>query len=118
MERVQAGEAEEAGQFDVFKQQLKATQSLGRATAGYGAAGVASGSTSVQDVLGAGAMNAELDRQEILHGADIKAVSHENQASLDTFGANSALEGSYFSAIGSVLGGGASAAGNLIGGGG
>lgn len=105
-ERIQAEEAKQAGAYNVFRQQMQATQSLGRATAAYGASGVASGSTSEQSVLMAGAMNSELDRQNILHGANMKAVQYENQASLNKFGANSALEGSYFSAIGSVLGGG------------
>lgn len=114
-EEVQAEQAREAGTYDVYRQQLQAAQSIGRATAAYGASGVASGSTSEQSVLMAGAANAELDRQVILHGADIKAVNYENESSLNKFGANSALEGSYFSALGSVLGGSSTALSSMVG---
>jgi len=114
MQRVQAEEALQAGQYNAFRQELVAKQALGRAAAAYGAAGITSGSTSAQSVLMAGAMNAELDRQNIIHGSEINAINHENQASLDEFGGNSALEGSYFSAIGSVLGGSSSLAGGIL----
>lgn len=117
LERVQAGEARQAGEFNAFRSQLQATQSLGRTTAAYGASGVSSDSTSAQAVLMAGAQNAELDRQNIIHGADIKATTYANQASLESFGANSALHGSYFSALSSVLGGSSQELGNLVGGG-
>ncbi len=103
-QRVQAEEATQAGQYNAFRSQLQATQVLGHNEAAYGASGVTSSSTSVNEVLRAGATNAELDRQNIIHGADIKAINYKNEASLEEFGANSALEGSYFAAIGDILG--------------
>lgn len=114
-QELQATEARQAGDYNAFRSQLGATAALGRAEAAYGASGVSSGSVSEQSVLMAGATNAELDRQNIIHGADIKAINYENEASLNRFGANSALQGSYFSAIGSLLGGSASALSNTVG---
>lgn len=113
MQRVQAGEALQAGNYDAYRQALMAREAQGRATAALGASGVASGSSSEQAVLMSGAINAELDRQNILHGADIRATNYENQASLDSFGASKALEGSYFSALAGVLGGASSGIANL-----
>ena len=112
MQQTQAQEAMTAGDYNAYLSGVRATQQIGAATAEYGASGVSTASGSPADVLMAGARNAEMDRQTILYGADLEAVNHENQASLDSFGANSALEGSYFKAIASVLGGASGALSN------
>lgn len=111
----QAAESKQAAQYNVFRSQLNASMAQGRASAAYGAAGVSSSSESAQAVLMAGAQNAELDRQNILHEADYRAINYENQASLDRIGADSSLEGSYFSAMGSALGGSTALLGNMTG---
>lgn len=97
-----AQEAESQGKYDAMKSSLVAGQKIGAITAGYGASGVSSNSGSALEVLRASASNAELDRLNILHGADVKAVNYENQASLDRLSASSALNGSIFSAIGNL----------------
>jgi hypothetical protein len=61
-------------------------------------------------VVQASHQNAELDRLNILHGADIRAINYENQAAMDKFGADSAIKGSYWSALGSITGGAVNAA--------
>lgn len=104
-----AQEAEEQGQFNATKQQITSGQKIGAITANFGASGVRSDSGSAIDVLSASNMNAELDRQNILHGADVKAINFENQASMDKLGADSAIKGSYWSALGTLGVGGASA---------
>lgn len=95
-----AQEAERQGAYDASRSMYLAHQKIGDIEAGYGASGVTSNSGSVLDVLGASAANAELDRLNILHGADVKKIQYENQASIARAGAASAITGSYWSALG------------------
>jgi len=106
----QAQEAEAKGRFDSNRQQLMAGQKIGESTAAYGASGVTSTSGSVMDVIQALHMNAELDRLNILHNADVRAVNYHNQASMDRFGGQSALFGSYWQALSNISGGAIKAA--------
>ncbi len=110
----QATEAEAAGAYNATRQQMLASQKIGTSTAAYGAAGVTGSSGSVQDVLASSAANAELDRLNILHGADVKAINYENQAALDNYGAASAVYGSEWQAIGSITGGAIQGMGNQV----
>lgn len=96
----QAAEAEQKGQYDAMREQMLATQKIGTATAAYGASGVAANSGSVLDVVQASHQNSEMDRMNILHGADIRAINYSNQASMDRFGGQSAIMGSYWKALG------------------
>lgn len=102
-----AQESLQQGKFDATRSQLISTKQIGEITANYGASGVSNQSGSVLDVLGASAANAELDRLNILHGADIRAINYENQATLDKMGATSALQGSYYNAAANVASGAA-----------
>lgn len=95
-----AAEAEAAGHFNAMRSTLNSNQKIGTITANYGASGVTSASGSVQSVLTASASNAEMDRLNILHGADLQAIQYENQASMERRGAQSAITGSIFSALG------------------
>ncbi len=105
--------------FNADKQSLLATRQMGAATAAYGASGVSADSGSVMAVMGASAANAELDRQNILHGGDIRATNYENQVSIDQLGASNAIKSSYFNALSAmVAGGGKIAANNQTAGGG
>lgn len=97
-----AAEAEAQGQFNATEQGLRSSEAIGKEEANFGASGVTATSGSVQNVLAASNAHAELDRLNILHGADIKAINYQNQASMDRYGGQSALLGSYFSAFGSV----------------
>lgn len=91
--------AVQAGDTDAFKQQVLARQRIGAAAAGYGGSGVRSNSGSVLAVLGSSAVNAEVDKQNILRGAQIKAMNYRNQAILDRSSAASAASAGYMQAL-------------------
>lgn len=107
-----AYEATAAASLNADRQDLIAAKSIGGTKAGYAAAGVDASSGSVMDVLAASAANAELDRQNIIHGGDLRAVNYENQASMDRLGASNAIKASYFNALSSLVGGASSAVSN------
>jgi hypothetical protein len=98
----QAVEAEQKGQFDAMRQQLLSDHKIGASIAAYGASGVAANSGSALNVIQASHMNSELDRLNILHGADIRAINYQNQASMNRYGADSARLGSYWKALGAM----------------
>lgn len=108
----QAQEAEDKGKYDAMREQLIAGQKIGTSIAAYGASGVSQNSGSVLDVVQASHQNAELDKLNILHGADVKAINYQNQASMNRFGAQSTLYGAYFAALGKMTGGAIKAASN------
>lgn len=108
----QAADARQKGEYDAFRQQIIAGKKIGTSIAAYGANGVAANSGSVLDVIEASHRNAELDRLNILHGADVRAINYLNQASMNRFGGESAVKGSYYQALGSLFTG----AGNSFGG--
>lgn len=110
----QSYEAERKGQADAMRSQVISAQKIGTATAAYGASGVTSNSGSVLDVIQASTQNAELDRLNILHGADVKAINYANQAALNRYGAKAALSGSYWNAVGAIMGGAFSGIGNNV----
>ena len=101
----------QAGDVNAQMSAMRASRALGHITTAYGGNGVASDSGSALSVLAASSANAELEKQNILHGAKVRAINAENQASMDAVGAESALKGSYLSAFGSLIGGGAKAFG-------
>lgn len=98
----QAAEAESKGNYDAMRQQLIAEHKIGTSIAAYGASGVSANSGSALNVIQASHMNSELDRLNILHGADIRAINYQNQASMDRYGADSAKLGSYWRALGAM----------------
>lgn len=110
LQRQQAQEAIAAGQYDAMRSQLMSSQKIGQSIASYGASGVTGNSGSVLSVLAASASHAELDRLNILHGADIKSANYRNQAALDEAGASSAIAGSRWAALGNVVSGMSNAA--------
>lgn len=86
--------ARQQGDFDASRLAVYANQKIGSQISGYAASGVETTSGSALSVLRASASSAELDRLNILHGADIKAISFENQASVDNIAAdNSKIAG-------------------------
>lgn len=104
----QAQEAEDKGKYDQMREQMIGDFKVGQSTAAYGAAGVKMDSGSVLDVMQASHQNIELDRLNIAHGADIRALNYKNQAAMNRFGGQSALLGSYWAALGSFTGAGIS----------
>jgi hypothetical protein len=94
-----------AGQFNVLRQQIIAGKKFGEMSAAYGASGLASDSGSVLDVLAASHFNSELDRLNIIHGADVRATMMENRAKEDRSASVTAMNMGYFNAVGDLLGG-------------
>lgn len=101
----------EQGDYNSFRQGMKVSQHLGAIRAAYGGSGVAAGSGSVLAVLQASAMNGELDRQNIIHGAQVRAINYRNEAVLERAGASNAMTASYLNALASFGGSGARAFG-------
>lgn len=100
-----AQQAKDQGLYNANRQMLLAQQTEGKGIANAGASGVDVNSGSPLSVFQSSAINAEMDKQNILHGADIRAIAYENQASIDRFGAASALTGSYWNALSAMSGG-------------
>ncbi len=100
-----ADEAERQGQFDANRYSIISHQKIGEMTAGISASGVDIRSGSAQSLLLMSHANSELDRLNILHQADVKSIMYRNQAALDRYGGQSALQGSYWQAAGDVVGG-------------
>lgn len=92
----------EAGNSNAARSQIISGQKIGSIQSAAGGSGVTQ-SGSVLSIMAASSMNAEMDRQNILHGEQVKAIQSENQASMDQAGAQSALNGSYFKAIGGAF---------------
>lgn len=105
-----------ASKLNADRQSIMSSKAIGRISSGYSASGVALNSGSVFAVIGASAANAELDRQNILYGGEIRAVNYENQASIDEKGASNALSGSYFNALASIVGAGGKIGSQYVGG--
>jgi hypothetical protein len=105
-----AAEAEAQGRYNAMKEQMLAGIKIGSISANYGASGVRSNSGSAEAVIAASTSNSELDRLNILHGADVRSIMYQNQASMDRVGATSALTGSTFAAVGSLAKAGMTAA--------
>ena len=103
--------ATEQGQFNAMRVGMTAAQKMGTASAAYGASGVAANSGSVLDVLNTGAINSEMDVQNTLHGAAVKATAYENDASMEQLGASQAQTAGYLNALSSITMG----AGNAFG---
>lgn len=92
----------EQGQYDSMRVGMQVAQKVGAIHANYGASGVESTSGSVLDVLNASAINGEMDTQNILKGAQVKAINFENEASMENLGAQNAKTASYFNALSSL----------------
>lgn len=111
-----ANEALTAASLNANRNSLMATKMIGQASAAYGASGVSGDSGSVLSVLGASAANAELDKQNILYGGQIRSINSMNQAHMDDIGATNAVNASYFNAFAGMTGGMSSAVMNNSGG--
>jgi hypothetical protein len=98
-----ANEAIQQGSFNAFRARLRGQQVLGAAKANYGASGVSTAYGSGAAVLMSSAALSELDRLNILHGADIKAANYENQARIDRFGAGNEKTAGVIGGIGGLV---------------
>lgn len=75
---------------------------LGAMRAAYGASGVTMEGSPL-DVIEQSAMEAELDRQNILYSGELKASGYEGTSELEEAKGSSAMTGSLFSAGSSLL---------------
>jgi hypothetical protein len=80
----------------------EARRRIGSARAGYGASGVALEGSPL-DIIEQSALEAELDRQNILYAGDLKASGFESTATLEESRGKSAMTGSIFKAGSSLL---------------
>ena len=110
-----AANAKAAAALNANRQSIMAQKTLGGIQANFGASGVEGNSGSVLDVVAASASNAELDRQNILYGGEIKAINSENQASMDRFEASQAVSAGYLNAVAGVLTAGGKLYGSSLG---
>lgn len=92
------------------QQRRMSYKALSAIKAGYGAAGVTLEGSPL-DVLEESATNAELDALMVRHGGAVRAQRYRASALLSRYEGKAAKFGSYFSAAGSFLKGGASFAG-------
>lgn len=97
--------ARQQGAYNAARQQGVSQRSIAKTTTAYAASGVATNTGSAAAVIGASAANAELDRQNIVHGADIRATAYTNQANMEIYQGQSAILNSHFKAIGALTGG-------------
>lgn len=113
-----AGQNEQiaAGQSVAASEALHRDQArkIGTAVASYGASGVDLATGSPTDVLADSARMAALDDLTLKYNYRLKGLGFQNQASLDTANAANSRTASYFSAAGSMLGGGARIAGYYV----
>jgi hypothetical protein len=94
---------------DARRLEIQGQKALGSIRAATGASGVQMEGSPL-DVLEQSARNVELDRLTVLHAGQVKAISYENQAQLNTMGADSANSQQALSFLGPLLSGGGNAA--------
>lgn len=97
----------------VNQNQRQSAMGLGKARAQYGASGVESTSGSALDVLMQSASQAALDTEILKHKYDVAAYGYGASGRLSLFKGDGALENSYYSAAGAILGGAGSAASGM-----
>lgn len=94
------------------KFRIQARRQVGEIKASYGASGVQLEGSPL-DVLEDNVEQMETDAQSIRQNGINRAVAFKNQARLDRFQGEMGLQGSYFSAAGSLLGAGSQAYGKM-----
>lgn len=105
----------QAGELNASISAIRSQNKMGAISAGFGAGGVASDSGSALSILAMSESNAELDRQNIMHGAKVRAINYENQARADEIGSESALKAGYMNAFSSLMMAGTKSFGNSMG---
>lgn len=99
-----------AGKYNVMRQQQEAYKVIGSVKSDYAASGITADSGSVLDVIRESHINAELDRQNIKYGADLKALELRSRATALRQKASNVKQMGYFSAFSSLFGAGAKSA--------
>ncbi len=105
-----ARQAREVGQYNARRQELETNQRIGAIEADVGASGISSDSGNVLDILRQTAVNSELDRQNILRGAELSARSAEYRATQARYGAKQVKGATRLNVMATMLGSAATAA--------
>ncbi len=100
-----------AAKLNADKQMMQFNKVQGQDIANYAASGVDASSGSVLNALASNAEGAELDKQNILYGGQVRAINYQNQASVDQVAAGRAKTAGYINAVGSLALAGAHAYG-------
>lgn len=106
----------QAAKYNSDRQQMGAEQKIGGVKADYAASGITSDSGSVLDILRESHVNAELDRLNIMHGGEIRAINAENRASNAREGARNIRSASTMNAFSAIFSGAARGASYASGG--
>lgn len=96
--------ARQQAESNAAAQQRKARINQGAMVAAYGASGVGT-EGSPMDILEQSASMAELDRQNILYGGELKAGGYQATAGLELMRAENAQKGGMFNAASALLSG-------------
>lgn len=97
---INAQMARDAGRYNAMRQELETNQIVGSQTAGFGASGISLESGNVLDALRQTAVNAELDRQSILRGAELEARQAEYRGAMAKVGQGNAKKAGIFNLLG------------------
>ena len=98
--------AREMATLEGAQQRMLAFKTVGAMRANFASSGLAK-TGSVEDVLADSMANAELDNMIIKYRGEAAARGYTSQAQLSNMQASAAKSGSYWSAAGTLLGGGA-----------
>lgn len=93
---INAQMARDAGRYNAMRQELETNQIVGSQTANFGASGIDLESGNVLDALRQTAVNAELDRQSILRGAELEARQAEYRGAMARIGQKNARTAGLF----------------------
>jgi len=105
-----AGLARQEGAYNLERHRIVSAKTMGGISADYGASGITADSGSVLDVLRESHTNSEMDRQNILFGAETKARNYEDHARAARQGAKNAKKMGQFNAFAALFMGGAEGA--------
>lgn len=108
----QAIAARQQASANAKMQRRSSEKKIGSMQAAYAASGV-SIEGSALDVLEESARNAEMDRQNIIYGGELRAIGSEGTAQLERYQGKNAMTSGYLSAAGSLFKAGASAYGGF-----
>ncbi len=100
-----------AGRYNVSRQQAEAYKTIGSIHADYAASGVTADSGSVMDVIRESHINAELDRQNIQYGTDLRVLEARSRGQALRTGADNARRAGYYNAFTTLFSAGMMGAG-------
>ncbi len=112
--RQNQGIAQQQGEMAVYRQQRDAQRKIGSAAAGFNASGLDTSTGSPLDILRSSAEQASLDASSIRYNYALKGLGYQQTAMAEEYSGKMAKQNSYYSAAGTLLGGGARVAKGLL----